>query len=201
MGLSLSFASAALQLLCFSSIICHLNVALATAAAKEDSSYNVTTIQIPGIHPYYLSVASQSFQPGGSGEAMQLIIDTPAAAIYRISLTRLDSPPELFAGQPGVHGWADGHRIDQPGALLHSPSSLCQVSGLEYIDYIPVYNRPCTQLSLPCTQLSLCMGGHMVVGSDQRKPFLSGPWPHRWNPEQHGRYHSTQDDRCQDGDS
>jgi hypothetical protein len=81
--------------------------------------YQVTTILTPGIHPYHLAMQDLS------GEKL-LVADTSAAAIYIVPpLSGPGMLSELFAGQPGVHGWNDGHRIDPPAALLQAPTSLC----------------------------------------------------------------------------
>ena len=92
---------------------------LSHAFAADNLSYQVNTITLHGVHPYYLAMHSL-------GEKA-LIVDSSNAAIYLVSTTD-DSSIELFAGQPGEHGWRDGQRITgniSSAALLHSPTSIC----------------------------------------------------------------------------
>ena len=111
-------------------------------AVAGSKAYNVTTISTRGIRPYHITMHQ-------TGEHA-FVIDTSSAAIYLVSLSA-DIPPELFAGQPGMHGWTDGHRIDPPGALLHSPTSLClhpSSGDIYFLDRGPTQGPSSTMITL-----------------------------------------------------
>ena len=127
---------------------------LSHAFAADNLSYQVNTITLHGVHPYYLAMHSL-------GEKA-LIVDSSNAAIYLVSTTD-DSSIELFAGQPGEHGWRDGQRITgnkSSAALLHSPTSICldPISGnIFFLDRGPAESNASSAVATVLRMIVTCV--------------------------------------------